>query len=202
MLIRMKVQLIHQKSIWGSRTWLRMAPVWHLIFSGPIGASALGHCAVHADRSLVSSGFAGRWWRWRKRWIQPFRWISYVSLPLQRFLPWLLCLKLSAEKSACGFIPWGLYLQLLGLCNGGPLPTPASPENLPICVGGSSERETLFHPGNEQSGIRWPLLGSSHRNQGQSKAEEDHHLLQLKQGRVSAELQISYVLVHWLLELN
>ena len=76
---------------------------------------------------------------------------------------------------------------------GEPLPIPASPGNLPICVGGSSERETLFHPGNEQSSIRWHLLGSCHRNQGQIKAEEDQHLLQLKQGRVSAELEISIV---------
>lgn len=38
----MKVQLIHQKSIWGSRTWLCMAPVRYLVSLGPIGASALG----------------------------------------------------------------------------------------------------------------------------------------------------------------
>ena len=34
MLVRMKVQLIHQKSIWGSRTWLCMAPVRHLVSLG------------------------------------------------------------------------------------------------------------------------------------------------------------------------
>lgn len=164
MLVRMKVQLIHQKSIWGSRTWLCMAPVRHLVSLGPTGASALGHCGVHADKSLVSSGLAGRWWHWRKRWIQPFRWISYASLPPQRLLPWLLW------QNFCWKINWWPYsLRPLPpasrtLPPGEPLPTLASPGNLPICVGGSSERETLFHPDNEQSGIRWPLLGSCHRN--------------------------------------
>ena len=64
---------------------------------------------------------------------------------------------------------------------------------VPLFVSGSSEKEIPFHPGNEQSDIRWPLLGSCHRNWGQIKAKEDQHLLQPKHGRVSTESEISIV---------
>ena len=59
-------------------------------------------------------------------------------------------------------------------------------------VSGSSE-EIPFHPGNEQSDIRWPLRDSCHRNRGQIKVEEDQHLLQPKHGSVSTESEISIV---------
>lgn len=59
MLVRMKVQLIHQKSIWGSRTWLCLAPVRHLVSLGPIGASAWDIVGFMLTRDWYPQDFQG-----------------------------------------------------------------------------------------------------------------------------------------------
>lgn len=172
------------KRVFGGQSWLCMAPE-HLVSLGPIGAISFGtlwgSCWQETGITQDLQG-GGDLLKEKMNSTIQMDFLCIITTP-QEFASLTTMPKIYAEKSTDGLIPWSLYLKASRtLLPGEPLPTLASPGNLPICVGGSSERETLFHPDNEQSDIRWPLLGSCHRKPNRDRSKQKRsNMLQLKQ---------------------